>query len=96
VSTLNLNSYNFKKIDTTYQNVGFLFNLENIHRSSTKGLGHLEVNEIHHIVAQNRQNKNPWPRETSSSEKNYTKTPTTRARKQRTVHGSELNTPGSN
>jgi len=33
---LNLYGYNSKKIDTTYQNVGFLFNLEKISRSSKR------------------------------------------------------------
>jgi len=33
MSSLNLYGYNSNKINTTYQNVGFLFNLEQIPRS---------------------------------------------------------------
>jgi len=36
---LNLYGYNSKKIGTTYKNVDFLFNLEQIPRTSKKALG---------------------------------------------------------
>jgi len=35
---LDLYGYNSKKIDSTYQNVGFLFNLEQIPRGSKQAL----------------------------------------------------------
>jgi len=47
MSSLNLYDYNSKIIDTTYQNVGFLFNLEQIPISSKRGLGHLGFNANH-------------------------------------------------
>jgi len=34
MSNLNLFGYNSKKVDETYQNVGFLFNIEQISRNS--------------------------------------------------------------
>jgi len=40
---LNSYGYNSKTIDTTYQNVGILFNLEKIPRSSKQALGILGV-----------------------------------------------------
>jgi len=36
--SLNLYGYNFKKIDSTYQNVDFLFNLEKIPKGSKQAL----------------------------------------------------------
>jgi len=45
MSSLNLYRYNSKKNDTTYENVGFFFNLEQIPRKFKKGLGHLEMKE---------------------------------------------------
>jgi len=39
MSSLNLYSYTSKKEDKAHQNVGFLFNLEQILRSSKKALG---------------------------------------------------------
>jgi hypothetical protein len=39
MSSLNLYGYNSKEIGTTYENVEFLFNLEQISRSSKEALG---------------------------------------------------------
>jgi len=39
MSSLNLYGYNSKEIGTTYENVGFLFNLEQISKSSKQTLG---------------------------------------------------------
>jgi len=39
MSSLDLYGYNSKKNDSTYQNVGFLFNLEQIPRGSKQALG---------------------------------------------------------
>jgi len=39
MSSLDLYGYNFKKIDSIYQNVGFLFNLEQIPKGSKQALG---------------------------------------------------------
>jgi len=38
MSSLNLYSYNSKKIDSIYENVGFLFNLEQVTQSFQKAL----------------------------------------------------------
>jgi len=39
MSTLNFYGYNSKEIGTTYENVDFLFNLDQISRSSKQALG---------------------------------------------------------
>jgi len=46
MSSLNLYGYNSKKIDTTYQNVGILFNLVENFKKLKTGLGHLGVNRL--------------------------------------------------
>jgi len=39
MSRFNLYGYNSKKIDSTYPNVGFLFNLEQLPKGSKQALG---------------------------------------------------------
>jgi len=53
MSSLNLYGYNLNKIDTVDENVDFLFNLEQISRSSKKTLGYLGVKVILIAIQQN-------------------------------------------